>query len=93
VEQEGAKREKPPDDKPGKPEKVDVEGSVGALGGSCPSLSFKVRGQDIVTDRDTNFSGGSCRDIRNGIEVEVDGERIGTGPIRARRVEIDDDDD
>jgi hypothetical protein len=86
VEQDGARRDE-------RPEEVDIEGRVGSLAGSCPSLSFKVRGQDVVTDGNTNFSGGNCRDVRNGREVEVEGLRTGSGPIRARRVSIEDDDD
>jgi hypothetical protein len=91
VQQEGAKPPEPEKpDKPDKPEKVDVDGHVGSLSGSCPSLSFTVRGQAVVTDGSTNFKGGNCRDIRNGVEVEVKGERRGSGPIRADKIEIDD---
>jgi hypothetical protein len=84
VEQDGARRE------PDKPEKVDIEGRVGGLSGSCPSLSFIVRGQAVVTDSSTRFEDGSCSSIRNGVEVEVEGERTGSGPIRARRIEVGD---
>ncbi len=86
VEQEGAKQ---PDQPPDKPEKVDVDGSVGALRGGCPTLEFKVRGEDVVTDGNTKFKGGSCADIRNGQKVSVKGERRGSGPIRAEAVDID----
>jgi hypothetical protein len=88
IQQEGAR---PPE--PERPEKADVRGNVGSLSGSCPSLSFSVRGQSVVTDGSTNFKGGNCRDIRPGVEVDVKGERRGSGPIRAERVEIKDDDD
>jgi hypothetical protein len=88
VQQDGARPPEP--EKPDKPEKADVEGHVGGLGGSCPSLSFTVRGQSVVTDGSTEFKKGNCRDIRNGVEVKVKGERRGSGPIRAERVEIDD---
>jgi hypothetical protein len=85
IEQEGARRERP--------ENVEVEGRVQDLRGSCPSLSFSVRGQTVVTDGDTRFEDGSCRSMREGRRVQVRGERRGSGPIRARRIEMDDDDD
>ena len=87
VQQDGAKPPEP--EKPDKPEKVDVEGHVGGLGGSCPSLSFIVRGQSVVTDGSTDFKKGNCSDIRNGVGVKVKGERRGSGPIRAEKIEID----
>ena len=86
VEQEGAPK---PDEPPDRPETVNVDGPVGGMRGSCPSLSFKVRGDDVVTDGNTNFKGGSCGDIRNGQKVSVRGERRGSGPIRAQSVDID----
>jgi hypothetical protein len=66
-----------------KPEKVDVEGAVGGLSGSCPSLSMRVGGNAVVTDGSTKFKGGSCGDIRNGVNVSVKGTRVGEGPIQA----------
>jgi hypothetical protein len=95
VEQDGApenkpdKPDKPDDPKPDKPEKVDVDGNVGSLGGSCPSLAFKVRGEDVTTSGSTKFKGGSCGDVRNGRRVRVKGERRGSEPIRADEVDID----
>ena len=90
VQQDGAKPPQPekPDKPEEKPEKADVEGNVGSLSGSCPSLSFTVRGQAVITDGATDFKKGSCRDIRNGVEVKVKGERRGSGPIRAEKVEV-----
>jgi hypothetical protein len=105
VEQEGARRNPPDDDDDDDDEDDDddddngngnggrdgrAEGRVGSLSGSCPSLSFSVGGQSVVTDGSTEFKGGNCRDLRNGVEVKVRGERRGSGPIRAERVDIDD---
>jgi hypothetical protein len=94
VDQEGAKKDRPDDDDDDDDDddgrKVEVEGRIVSLSGSCPSLSFTVGGQRVVTDGSTEFKDGNCRDIRNGVEVKVKGERRGSGPIRAERVEIDD---
>jgi hypothetical protein len=84
---EQPKPEKP--DKPDKPEKVDLEGTVAGLSGSCPSISMRVGGTDVATDGDTKFRKGSCADVRNGVKVEVKGERSGSGPVRAREVKVD----
>jgi hypothetical protein len=86
ITQQGAK----PDEKPPKPEKDDVDGTIGGLSGSCPNLSMRVSGTPVVTDRSTAYKGGSCRDLRNGTRVAVKGKRSVDGPILAQRVEIDD---
>jgi hypothetical protein len=84
VRQEGARNERPD-----RPENVDIEGTVGSVGGSCPSLTMRVGGHTVVTDRSTRFRHGSCGDIRPGTGVRVRGERTGSGPIQARDVDIE----
>jgi hypothetical protein len=85
IRQEGRRRERP--------ENVRIDGRVSSVGGSCPSISMTVSGQRVETNSSTDFRRGSCRDIRQGVRVEVRGERIGSGPIQARDVRIEDDDD
>lgn len=76
---------------PPRPVDVEVEGRVGGLSGSCPNLSLSVSGESVRTDSSTKFKHGNCGDIRPGTKVEVKGQRVGSGPIIAKEVEIDRD--
>ncbi len=75
----------PPTDPPGP---VSLSGTVSGLSGSCPTLSFRVGGKDVATDRTTDFSGGKCRDLSNGDTVKVSGLVQSSGIVRATDVEI-----
>jgi hypothetical protein len=67
---------------------VRVSGRVEGLSGSCPALRFTVRGSVVVTSAQTDFRRGRCRDVRNGLDVTVDGTRRSDDSIEARRVEL-----
>lgn len=60
------------------------------MSGSCPTLTFVVDGRQVYTTGDTGFKKGNCRDLRNGMEVEVKGMLMSDGTVRAQRVEEDD---
>ena len=77
---------------PVRPGRVEVEGRVTSVSGSCPNLSMAVRGDPVTTDSSTRFR-GSCGRIKVGVRVAVRGQRIGSGPIRAEEVRVEDDDD
>lgn len=47
----------------------------------------------MLTTSQTRFDDGSCRDMRNGIEVEVEGDLYSDGTVRAKEVKLDEDDD
>jgi Domain of unknown function (DUF5666) len=72
---------------------AEVEGAVGALAGSCPSLTFTVNATTVSTDAATRFKEGTCSQVTNGVRVEVKGVRQSNGSINATRVELDDDND
>lgn len=71
-------------------EPIELEGRIASLAGSCPNVSFKIRGEDVVTDGATRFSGGACADLRNGMEVEIIGWRRSDGVILATHVDAED---
>lgn len=56
-------------------EDIEVRGTVVGLSGQCPTLRFQVGGQKVATDESTDFDDGACTDVKNGVEVEVDGEQ------------------
>jgi hypothetical protein len=69
--------------------KVKFEGRVSDLSGACPALSFQADGFRVITDAATRFTEGTCRDVRNGRDVEGDGE-LRQGVVYATKIEVDD---
>ena len=69
------------------PQRVEIDGTVQSVSGSCPSLSMRVDSENVSTDSSTKFKGGSCGTIRAGVRVKVKGLRIG-GTIKADEVEV-----
>ena len=69
-------------------QRVDFEGQLSGLSGTCPALRFVVNGNAVRTDAATDFHRSSCNELRNGDTVRVRGVREG-GEVRATRVERD----
>ena len=69
-----------------------VEGTITRLSGTCPLRSFVVRTTIVRTNTVTNIDDG-CSDLRNGVVVEVEGERQRDGSVVATRIEREDEDD
>jgi uncharacterized protein DUF5666 len=63
-----------------------IEGSIGGLKGSCPSVVFGVNGFSIATNGSTVFDGGACSTLQNGDKVTVNGLKNGDGSVLATRV-------
>ncbi len=70
-------------------EEVELEGSVSGLGGSCPVLTFTVDGRTVTTDSSTEFKDGTCGDVQDGVQVEVEGLLQPDGTVFASKVELD----
>ena len=84
----------PPDPSPEPaPERVSFKGRVSNLTGACPSLSFTADERQVSTDAKTQFADGTCRDMREGIEVEIEGDVLASGAVLAAKVELKDYDD
>jgi len=64
-----------------------VEGAIAGPGGACPTLSFAINGQGVLTNSSTRFEHAACSDLRTGMQVEVEGARQANGAILARKVE------
>jgi len=56
--------------------------------GSCPALSFELRGYDVTTTSATEFSRGPCKDLKDGKDVNLWGEIQADGSVRATRIEF-----
>jgi hypothetical protein len=65
-----------------------IEGSMGGVKGTCPTLSFGVNGYSIFTTIDTTFGPGTgvCAALKSGTKVEVEGARQADGSVKAAKV-------
>jgi hypothetical protein len=62
-------------------------GTLAALGGACPVLSFTVDGTNVTTNASTEFR-VACDAIKNGARIGVMGARQANGTVLARVVGI-----
>ena len=72
------------DDAPGG--EFEIEGSMGGLQGTCPSIRFGVNGFSVSTSASTTFEDGTCSSLKNGAKVNVKGTRNADGSVAATRV-------
>jgi hypothetical protein len=75
------------DDEPGG--RFAIEGSIGGLSGSClTTVRFGVNGYTIVASSTTTYapSGTGCSDLKNGMKVQVEGERQADGTVNATNI-------
>jgi hypothetical protein len=77
------------DDDEDRDEANEVKGTVSALSGTCPAVTFTVGTRVVKTGSATMFD-DPCTGIRNGVRVEVKGTRATDGTFTAARVELDD---
>ena len=66
---------------------VDVEGTLGALSGSCPTLSSTVGSTKFTTSAATKFEGASCSAFKAGDRVELKGTKKADGSVAATKLE------
>jgi hypothetical protein len=66
-----------------------VDGKISALSGKCPDVDFTVSSRSITTDISTIYRGGKCGDLKNGVEVDVDGLADSNGLITATSIGIE----
>jgi len=68
-------------------QEVEITGTLSALSGTCPDVSFTVRGRTVRANRATEFEHLSCAALRDGLVVEVKGTAQPDGSVLARRIE------
>jgi hypothetical protein len=78
--------EKPPAPTPAPATEVELEGPVGGMKGTCPSVSFGVKGTSVTTSAATAFDGTLCTALKDGDKVTVKGTRQADGSVAATRV-------
>jgi Domain of unknown function (DUF5666) len=70
-------------------QEVELSGTVSGLAGTCPATTFTLAGHTVVTGSATEFS-TPCASVANEMTVEVKGTQVGSGPVQASRVKVED---
>src|SRR5262245_41476145 len=73
---------------PPPPVDLQVEGTVSALSGRCPDISFAIGATQVVASGSTTYQNGNCGDVRNGRDVKVDGTQS-KGVVKASRIQLE----
>ena len=63
-------------------------GVIGAMTGTCPTLTLVITGTQVQTTATTEYVYGTCETLRPGIHVKVDGELRPGGSAIAERIEV-----
>jgi len=64
----------------------EIEGALGGLQGTCPSITFNVNGFRVHTSGATTFQGATCTALKSGDKVQVKGTRNADGSVSATSV-------
>ena len=77
------------DDNKDKDDQGKLKGTVGALSGTCPTITFTVSGVTVKTSSATRFEDGWCAGVQNNARVEIQGRRQTDGSMQADRIEVE----
>ena len=67
---------------------VKLDDPLSGLSGTCPAMRFTVEGRVVTTSSQTEFKGGNCNQLVNGLRVEVEGNQQSDGTIAAESVRL-----
>ena len=77
-----------PPSSPAPQDPIQVDGRVSSLRGVCPNLTFEIRGMTIAADGSTEYRGGNCKHVEEGLRVLVVGHRQSDGRVHAERIDL-----
>ena len=66
---------------------ITITGKIDDVRGSCPTVSFELKGFDVRTTSATTFERGPCRDLKDGKDLTVFGE-VKDKNVTALRIEF-----
>ena len=69
---------------------INLSGKPRDVTGSCPALTFELKGYVVYTTSSTQYDDGRCRDIERRRDLSLRGMLMSDGRVRADDVEIDD---
>jgi hypothetical protein len=70
------------------PTQTQVSGTISAITGKCPTVSFLVTQRSVVTRSETVYTHGKCTDLSNDDDVAVEGLAVSGGVITATSINI-----
>ncbi len=73
---------------PPPPPALTAEGTVSALSGACPTITFTVAGKSFTTEAATRFGDGGCSAVQNGTKVVVAYQTQASGAVRVLAVKV-----
>lgn len=76
------------EDQPGGKSGGRLEGAIATISGSCPALTFTVKGITVTTSATTKFDNIACSALKAGVKVEVEGDLAGN-TLSATKVELE----
>lgn len=65
-----------------------AEGTVSALSGTCPTITFTVAGKTFTTDSQTRFGDGGCAAVKKDAKVGVAYQTRTDGSVRVLAVKV-----
>jgi len=65
---------------------IDLSGKVSGVHGTCPALTFTLRGHTVRTSAATTFSAGPCKYLKNDVNISVHGTLQSDGSVDASNV-------
>jgi hypothetical protein len=68
---------------PAPPQPTTVVGPVSSIVGECPAVTFLINGLTILASSATDFQKGSCKAIKVGTDVTVQGTPNAAGIVIA----------
>lgn len=80
----------PPSPTPSPVGRIDLDGRLANLRGSCPMITFVLEGYTVYSDQSTEFRRGNCSHLAERGSVEVRGQRYSDGRVYAERITIED---
>jgi hypothetical protein len=65
---------------------IELSGRISDVSGTCPAITFELRGRTVYTTDDTEFKKIPCEKIDRGTDLKVEGMEMSNGTVRADRV-------
>jgi Domain of unknown function (DUF5666) len=65
-----------------------VNGTISGSSGSCPALTFTLANTTIHTTDKTQFAGGTCADVKDGVRASARGPKAADGSLTAEAVRL-----
>jgi hypothetical protein len=56
--------------------------------GTCPSVTFTLKGYSVSTTASTAYTRGTCKDLKNDKDVSLRGTLTGASTVTANSIEV-----